>query len=115
MSIEARQGRHPRALAVTTAARSPTLPDIPSMAEFLPGYEASGWTGLCAPRNVPADLVAKLNAEVNAGLADPAIKAKLAELGGHALTGSPAEFARLIADDTEKWGKVIRTANIKPA
>ena len=103
-----------RALAVTTAARSETLPSIPYMAEFLPGYEASGWTGLCAPRNTPVDVIQRVNKEVNAGLAEPGIKAKLAELGGIALSGSPAEFGKLIADETEKWGKVIRTANIKP-
>jgi tripartite-type tricarboxylate transporter receptor subunit TctC len=104
-----------RALAVTTAARSEALPEVPSMAEFLPGYEASGWTGLCAPRNTPIDVVLKINNEINAGLADPGIRAKLAELGGIALSGSPAEFGKLIVEDTEKWGKVIRTANIKPA
>jgi tripartite-type tricarboxylate transporter receptor subunit TctC len=115
VSIEHVRAGTLRALAVTTAVRSPALPDVPSMAELLPGYEASGWTGLCAPRNTPADVVAMLNTEVNTGLADPAIKAKIADLGGIALAGSPAEFGKLIADDTEKWGRVIRTANIKPA
>ena len=104
-----------RTLAVTTAGRSPELPDIPSMAEFLPGYEASGWIGLCAPRNTPVEVIEKLNREVNAGLADPGITTKLAEFGGVALPGSPAEFGKLIADETEKWGKVIRTADIKPS
>ncbi len=102
-----------RALAVTTAVRSETLPNVSSMAEFVPGYEASGWTGLCAPRKTPVDVVERLNAEVNAGLADPGIKAKLAELGGIALAGSPAEFGKLIVDETAKWAKVIRTARIK--
>jgi tripartite-type tricarboxylate transporter receptor subunit TctC len=104
-----------RALAVTTAVRSEALPDVPSMAEILPGYEASGWTGLCAPRNAPVEVVEKLNREVNAGLVEAGIKAKLAGLGGIALGGPPGDFAKLIADDTAKWGRVIRTANIKPA
>jgi tripartite-type tricarboxylate transporter receptor subunit TctC len=115
VSIEHVKAGTLRALAVTTAVRSPALPDVPSMAEFLPGYEASGWTGLCAPRNTPADVVAMLNTEVNTGLADPAIKTRITDLGGIALAGSPAEFGKLIVDDTEKWGRVIRTANIKPA
>ena len=102
-----------RALAVTTATRSEALPDIPSVGEFVPGYEASGWFGIGAPKNTPADIVEKLNKEVNAGLADPKLKARLADLGGAVLAGSPADFGKLIADETEKWGKVIRAANIK--
>src|SRR5215472_2565570 len=102
-----------RALAVTTATRSDVLPDVPTVDEFVPGYEASTWYGVCAPKATPAEIVEKLNKEVNAGLADPKIKAQLASLGGTALAGSPADFGKLIADETEKWGKVIRAANIK--
>ncbi len=102
-----------RALAVTTAVRSEALPDVPAMGEFVPGYEASGWTGLCAPRNTPADVVEKLNKAVNAGLADPAMKARFADLGAATLPGSPTDFGKLIAAETEKWGKVIRGGNIK--
>jgi tripartite-type tricarboxylate transporter receptor subunit TctC len=102
-----------RALAVTTATRSDALPDIPTVGEFLPGYEGAIWYGLGAPKATPAEIVNKLNKEVNAGLADPKIKARLADLGGTPLVGSPADFGKLIADETEKWGKVIRAANIK--
>ena len=103
-----------RALAVTTATRSAALPDIPTVGEFVPGYEASTWYGVGAPKNTPADIVEKLNREINAGLADPKLRARLADLGGTAIASSPAEFGKLIADETEKWGKVIRAANIKP-
>jgi len=103
-----------RALAVTTATRSQELPDIATVSDFLPGYEASQWFGIGVPRNTPAEIVEKLNKEINAGLADPKINARLADLGGVALPGSPAEFGKLIAAETEKWAKVIRTANIKP-
>jgi len=102
-----------RALAVTTAMRSGALPDIPTVAEFVPGYEASIWWGVGVPKDTPAGIVEKLNKEINAGLADPKIKARLTELGGTALAGSPTEFGKLIADETEKWGNVIRAANIK--
>jgi tripartite-type tricarboxylate transporter receptor subunit TctC len=102
-----------RALAVTTATRSDELPDIPTVDEFLPGYEASLWDGIGAPRK-PVEVLDKLNNEINAGLADPKMKARLAELGGTAMIGSPADFGKFIADETEKWGKVIRAANIKP-
>ena len=102
-----------RALAVTTATRSETLPGIPTMGEFVPGYEASTWYGVCAPKATPAEIVEQLNKEVNAALADPKMKVRLADLGV-ALPGSPAEFGKLIADETEKWRKVIRVANIKP-
>jgi tripartite-type tricarboxylate transporter receptor subunit TctC len=102
-----------RALAVTTKTRSAVLPDIPTVGDFVPGYEASSWYGVGAPKNTPAEVIDKLNREVDAGLADPKMKARLAELGGTALTGSPAEFGKLIADETEKWGKVIRAAHIK--
>jgi tripartite-type tricarboxylate transporter receptor subunit TctC len=103
-----------RALAVTTATRSETLPDMPTVREFIPGYEASSMFGLGAPRNTPAKIVDTLNEAVNAALADSTMKARLAELDGDALVLSPGDFGRLIADETEKWGKVIRTANIKP-
>ena len=102
-----------RALAVTTATRSEALPDIPSVGEFVPGYEASVWFGLGAPTGTPAEIIEKLNQETNAALADPKIKARMAESGGNALAGSPADFAKLIADETEKWAKVIQAGNIK--
>lgn len=102
-----------RALAVTTAARSEALPETPTVREFVPGYEASGWGGLCAPKNTPAEIIEKLNNLTNAGLADPKIKARLTDLGATTLAGSSADFGKLIADETEKWGKVIRAANIK--
>jgi tripartite-type tricarboxylate transporter receptor subunit TctC len=102
-----------RALAVTTATRSEALPDIPSVSEFVPGYEASAWWGVGAPKDTPADIVEKLNKEINAALADPKMKARLADLGCTVLAGSPADFAKLIADETEKWGNVIRALNIK--
>jgi tripartite-type tricarboxylate transporter receptor subunit TctC len=102
-----------RALAVTTATRSEALPDIPTVGEFVPGYEASVWFGLGAPNGTPAEIIDKLNQETSAALADPKIKGRLAESGGKALAGSPADFGRLIADETEKWGNVIRALNIK--
>jgi tripartite-type tricarboxylate transporter receptor subunit TctC len=102
-----------RALAVTTATRSEALPDIPAVNEFVPGYEASGWSGFGSPKDTPTEVIDKLNKEINAALADPKIKAQLADLGSPALAGSPADFGKLIADETEKWGKVIRAANIK--
>jgi tripartite-type tricarboxylate transporter receptor subunit TctC len=112
-SIEYVRAGKLRALAVTTATRSPVLPDIPTVAEFVPGYESSFWTGVGAPRNTPADIVEKLNKEINVALAEPKMIARLADLGGTPLVGSPADFGWLIADDTEKWGKVVRAANIK--
>src|SRR6266699_3102022 len=93
-----------RALAVTTATRSEALPDIPSVSEFVPGYEASAWWGVGAPKDTPADIVEKLNKEINAALADPNMKARIADLGGTILTGSPMDFGKLIAEETEKWG-----------
>jgi len=102
-----------RALAVTTAARSEALPDVPTVGEFLPGYEASSWYGVGAPKNTPVGIIDKLNTEINAALADPKLKARLADLGGTPLPGTPAEFGKFIAEETEKWGKVIRAANIK--
>lgn len=103
-----------RALAVTTAARSETLPEIPSVGEFVPGYEAIAVNGIGAPRNTPVEIIDKLNTAINAALADPRIKARLADLGGTVLPGTPADFGKLLAGETEKWGKVIRAANIKP-
>ena len=102
-----------RALAVTTAARSEALPDIATVAEFVPDYQASVWAGIGAPKATPAEIVEKLNREINAGLADPKMKARLADLGGTVLPGSPADFGKHIAEETEKWAKVIRAANIK--
>jgi tripartite-type tricarboxylate transporter receptor subunit TctC len=102
-----------RPLAVTTATRLAVLPDIPSVGEFVPGYEASAWQGIGVPERTPAAIVDKLNKEINAGLADPKIKARLADLGAVPIPMTPADFGKLIADETEKWGKVIRAANIK--
>jgi len=102
-----------RALAVTSATRQEALPDIPTVADFLPGYEASGWFGLFAPRNTPAEIIDGLNKEINAALADPKVKARLADLGGTVVLGLPADFGRLVVDDKEKWAKVIRAAGIK--
>jgi tripartite-type tricarboxylate transporter receptor subunit TctC len=103
-----------RALAVTTTERSQALPDVPALSETLPGYEASGWYGIGAPKNTPAQLIERLNKEVNTAIADPKLQARFANLSVAALAGSPVDFAELIADETRKWGKVIRTANIKP-
>ena len=102
-----------RALAVTTATRSDERPDIPTVAEFVPGYEASAWFGVGAPKNTPSEIIDKLNKEINAGLADPKMKASLADLGGTPLVVSPADFGKLIADETEKWGKVVKFTGIK--
>ena len=103
-----------RALAVTTATRSEVLPDLPTLGEFVPGYEAIAWLGIGAPKATPAEIVDKLNREINAGLADPKIKARLADLGSTPLVGSPADFGKFIADETDKWGKVVKFAGIKP-
>ncbi len=112
-SIEQIKAGKLRALAVTTATRATALPDVPTMNEFLPGFEASDVLGLGAPRTTPAEIVDKLNKEIDAGLADPKIKARFADLGGTPLALTPAEYRKLLADETEKWGKVIRSANIK--
>jgi tripartite-type tricarboxylate transporter receptor subunit TctC len=103
-----------RALAVTTATRSEALPDLPVLNDFVPGYESSAWLGLGAPRNTPAEIVDKLNKEINAALADPKIKARVADLGGTVLAISPADFGKLITDETEKWAKVVKFAGLKP-
>jgi tripartite-type tricarboxylate transporter receptor subunit TctC len=112
-SIEYIRAGKLRALAVTTAKRSEVLPDIPALSDFLPGYEASFWGGFGAPKDTPVEIVDKLNKEINAALTDPKMKARLADLGGTVLPGSPAEFGKLIVAETEKWAKVIRAANIK--
>ena len=103
-----------RPLAVTTASRAEVLPDIPTVGDFVPGYEASTFYGFGAPKNAPTEIIAKLNKEINAALAEPKMKSRLADLGGTALAGSSADFGKLIADETEKWAKVIKFANIKP-
>jgi tripartite-type tricarboxylate transporter receptor subunit TctC len=103
-----------RPLAITTATRSDALPDVPSLADFLPGYEASSWNGLCAPRNTSAEIIDKLSSEINTALADPKIKVRFADLGGPPIGGSPADFGKIIADDTEKWAKVIKLSGAKP-
>jgi tripartite-type tricarboxylate transporter receptor subunit TctC len=113
-SIEHIRAGTVRALAVSTATRFDALPDLPTVGTFVPGYEASAFFGVGAPRNTPAEIVAKLNKEINAGLANPRVRERLANLGGTVLAGSPADFGKLIAEDTEKWGKVVRFAGIKP-
>jgi tripartite-type tricarboxylate transporter receptor subunit TctC len=112
-SIEYVRAGKLRPLAVTSARRSELLPDLPTVGDFVPGYETNAWAGVGGPKSTPAEIIDRLNKEINAGLADPKIKAQLADLGGTPLPGSPADFAKLIADDTEKWAKVIRAANIK--
>jgi tripartite-type tricarboxylate transporter receptor subunit TctC len=102
-----------RSLAVTTATRSEVLPDIPTVSEFVPGYEASNWYGVDAPKNTPAEIVEKLNMEIEAAFADPRMKARFADLGGIPLAGSPADFGKLIAAETEKWGKVVKFLGAK--
>jgi len=103
-----------RALAVTTATRSPALPDVPSVGEFVPGYDASSWHGVYAPRNTPAEVIERLNTAINAGLADPLLKERLAGLGGTVAPGTPTEFGRFVAQETEKWAKVVKFAGLKP-
>jgi len=103
-----------RALAVTTATRAQVLPQLPTVGDFVPGYEASQWYGMGAPRGTPAEIIDILNREINAALVDPGMKARLADLGGEPLAGSPSEFGKFIAEETEKWGTVVRLAGIKP-
>jgi tripartite-type tricarboxylate transporter receptor subunit TctC len=112
-SIEYVKAGKLRALAVTTATRSEVLPDLPTVGEVVPGYQASGWFGVCAPRKTPVEIVDRLNSEVNAGLADAKLKSRFADLSASVFTGSPSDFATFIAEETEKWGKVVRTANLK--
>ena len=113
-SIEYIRAGKLRALAVTTATRSEALPDIPTVGDFVSGFEASQWVGLCAPKNTPPEIIGKLNTEINTGLADPRLKARFADLGGTVLPGSPADFGKLIAAETEKWGPVVKAVGIKP-
>jgi tripartite-type tricarboxylate transporter receptor subunit TctC len=112
-SIEYIRAGKLRAIAVTTATRSEALPEIPTVADFVPGYEASAFLGIGAPTATPSDIVDKLNKEINAGLADPNLKARFADLGAIVMGGSPADFGKIIATDTEKWAKVIKFAGIK--
>jgi tripartite-type tricarboxylate transporter receptor subunit TctC len=112
-SIEYVKGGKLRALAVTTAARSEVLPDVPTVGEFVPGYQASGWFGIGAPSKTPAGIVDTLNHEIDAGLADPKLKARFADIGAAVFVGSPSDFAKHVAAETEKWGKVVRAANIR--
>jgi tripartite-type tricarboxylate transporter receptor subunit TctC len=112
-SIEHIKAGKLRALAVTTAQRSEALPDVPVLADFVPGYEASAWFGMSVPRGTPPEIIASLNREINAALADPKMKAKLAELGGMVMPGSPADFGKVIAEETEKWAKVVKFSGAK--
>ena len=102
-----------RVLAVTTPTRSRVLPDVPTVAEFVPGYESSYWTGVVAPKNTPAEIVDRLNKGINAALVDPKMKARLLDLGGTPMPMTPADFGKFIADETEKWGKVVKFVGIK--
>ena len=113
-SIEFIRAGKLRALAVTTATRSEVLPDLPTVADFVPGYEASAWYGVGVPKGTPEDIIDKLNKEINAILAEPKAKARLADLGASLLAGSPADFGKLVADETEKWGKVVKFSGAKP-
>jgi tripartite-type tricarboxylate transporter receptor subunit TctC len=113
-SIEYIRAGNTRALAVTTTTRSDALPDMPTVADFVPGYEVSAWFGLGAPKNTAKEIIDRLNEEINSAFADAKMKGRLAALGGIALAGSPADFGKVISDETEKWGKVVRAANIKP-
>ena len=113
-SIESVRGGKLRALAVTSTTRQPSLPDVPAVAEFVPGYEASGWYGVGAPKATPAEIVTSLSAALTAALTEPEMKMRLADLGAVPMPSTPAEFGAFLAADTEKWGKVIRAANIKP-
>jgi tripartite-type tricarboxylate transporter receptor subunit TctC len=113
-SIEYIRAGKVRALGVSTLTRSEALPDVPTISEFVPGYESSGYFGFGVPKNAPAEIVDRLNKEINAGLVDPGLKSRLADLGGMTLAGTPADFGMLIAEETDKWAKVIRAANIKP-
>jgi tripartite-type tricarboxylate transporter receptor subunit TctC len=113
-SIEYIRAGKLRALGVTTTTRSDALPGVPTVAETVPGYEASAWFGLGAPKGTPAEIVNKLNAAVNAGLADPKLKGRFADLGGAMLVGTPADFGKLIVEETEKWAKVVKFSGARP-
>jgi tripartite-type tricarboxylate transporter receptor subunit TctC len=112
-SIESIRAGKLRPLGVTTAMRLELLPDVPTVADFVPGYEASGWQGIGAPANTPREVIATLNDAINAALSDPKTKGRIADLGATALAGSPSEFGKLIADETEKWAKVVKFAGIR--
>jgi tripartite-type tricarboxylate transporter receptor subunit TctC len=112
-SIESIRAGKLRPLAVTTSAHSATLPDIPAMSDFLPGYESTAWFGFGAPKGTPFEIIDRLNKEINAGLADPIVRARLADLGVIVMAGSPADFGKFIGDETDKWGKVVKFANIR--
>jgi len=113
-SIEHIRSGRLRALAVTTATPSKALPGIPSLGEFVPGYEASAWQGLGVPKGTPPEIIDKLNIAINAALVDPKLKTRLSDLGGEALAGSPADFGKLIADETDKWARVVKFSGAKP-
>jgi tripartite-type tricarboxylate transporter receptor subunit TctC len=113
-SIEYIKAGKLRALAATTATRTEILPDLPTISDFVPGYESSSFNGIGAPRGTPAEIIDRLNREINAGLVDPRLKAKFVELGSTVLPGSPAVYAKLLADETEKWAKVVKAAGAKP-
>jgi tripartite-type tricarboxylate transporter receptor subunit TctC len=113
-SIEYVRAGKLRALAVTTSTRSELLPDVPTVADSVPGYESSTWYGIGAPKDTPAEIIDRLNVEINAALGDPTLKTRVADLGGTVIGGSSTDFSELIASDTEKWGKVVRFAGIKP-
>jgi tripartite-type tricarboxylate transporter receptor subunit TctC len=113
-SIEFIRSGRLRALAVTTATRSEALPDLPTVGDFVPGYEASGFYGVGAPKNTPIEIIGMLNKEINAALTDPKMKARLADLGGTVLPGSPVDFGNLIVEETEKWGKVVKFSGARP-
>jgi tripartite-type tricarboxylate transporter receptor subunit TctC len=113
-SIEYIRAGKLRPLAVTSATRSEALPDIPTVGDFVPGYEASNWWGVGAPRNTPAEIIGKLNKEINAAFVDPKMNARIADVGGMVLAGSPTDFGKLIAEETDKWGKVVKFAGLKP-
>ena len=113
-SIEFIRAGKLRPLAVTTAQRSEVLPDLPTVADFVPGYEASAWYGVGAPKGTPAEIIDKLNSEINAILANPKTKSRFAELGASLIGGSPADFGRLVVEETDKWGKVVRFSGAKP-
>jgi len=113
-SIEHVRAGKLRPLAVTSARRSELLPDLPTVGDFVPGYETSAWQGVGAPKATPVDIIDKLNREINAALADPKIKSRVADMGGTVLAGSPADFGKFIADETEKWGKVVKFSGAKP-
>ena len=113
-SIENLRAGKLRPLAVTSATRLEALPDVPAMADYLPGFEASAWYGVGVPKNTPTGIIENLNKEINAGLALPGLKGRIADMGATVLTGSPADFGKLIADETEKWGKVVKASHLKP-